>query len=353
MVIWWKRGRIGRRDVLPLIPFFVIAISMGLLTAWLEKHYVGASGRYFAMSSADRILLAGRVPWFYLKKLVVPYPLIFVYPRWVIDSRVAWQYLFLLACLGTLAALWFARGRIGRGPLAAALFFGGTLFPVLGFVNVFPFVYSYVADHFQYLASIGPIAIGAAIIGRGVGSLPANAKRVAAVSVSVALAVAMAVLTWRQSRMYIDLETLWRTTIARNPDAWLAHGNLASVLIGQKKFPEAMTECQRSLELYEPSLEAHDNMVMLLLRERRIPEAIVHMKRTIELQDELMTIEIQGNYAAARYALGSFLLQLRRPAEAAVYFNKALELDPQNAQARKDLRKARRQLGISDTATLH
>ena len=34
----------------------------------------------------------------------------------------------------------------------------GTLFPALGFVNVFPFRYSFVADHFQYLASMPILA---------------------------------------------------------------------------------------------------------------------------------------------------------------------------------------------------
>ena len=42
------------------------------------------------------------------------------------------------------------------------LFFVGTLFPVLGFCNVYPFIYSYVADHFLYLACLGVITLASA-----------------------------------------------------------------------------------------------------------------------------------------------------------------------------------------------
>ena len=49
---------------------------------------------------------------------------------------------------------------VGRGPLVAVLFFAGTLGPALGFINVYPMRYSFVADHFQYLASIGPDRAG-------------------------------------------------------------------------------------------------------------------------------------------------------------------------------------------------
>ena len=55
-----------------------------------------------------------------------------------------------------------ASRRRWRGPLAALLFFAGTLFPVLGFFNVYPFRYSFVADHFQYLASLGMITLASA-----------------------------------------------------------------------------------------------------------------------------------------------------------------------------------------------
>ncbi|MDI1318806.1 MAG: hypothetical protein PSW75_01255, partial [bacterium] len=158
VVGWWRRGRLDwRRDVRPLLPWFVLAGASGLFTAHFESALIGAQGADFNLGVLQRCLLAGRVVWFYLGKLAWPADLIFIYPRWTIDTAVWWQWLFPLAGLALLGGLaWWSRQS--RGPLAAALLFGGTLFPVLGFVNVYPFVFSFVADHFQYLASLAVFA---------------------------------------------------------------------------------------------------------------------------------------------------------------------------------------------------
>ncbi len=174
VVLWWKRGSLSwKRDVLPLLPWFAIGMAAGVLTAWVEQNYIGARGSAFDLGFLRRCLLAGRVIWFYLAKLFWPANLIFVYPRWQVNAGVWWQYLFPLGAVALLAALWAMRRR-ARGPLAGALFFVGSLFPVLGFFNVYPFVFSYVADHFQYLASMGVIA---AVAG-GWGMVDAASRRV-------------------------------------------------------------------------------------------------------------------------------------------------------------------------------
>ena len=165
VVFWWQRGRLDwKRDVRPLLPWFALGAAAGLLTAWVERKFVGAEGTDFALTLVERFLVAGRAVWFYLGKLVWPANLMFFYPRWRVDSAEWWQYLYPLAALAALAgcACWPAKRR---GPLAGALIFAGTLFPALGFFNAYPFIYSYVADHFQYIASLGiivPVAAGLA-----------------------------------------------------------------------------------------------------------------------------------------------------------------------------------------------
>ena len=176
VVFWWKRGRLDwKRDVYPLLPWFALGAAAGLFTAWVERKFIGAEGPDFTLSLLERCLVAGRVIWFYFGKLVWPQDLVFIYPHWTIDPGVWWQYLFPLGALALLAMLCLVARR-RRGPLAAFLFFIGTLFPVLGFLNVYPFVYSYVADHFQYLASLGlivPLAAGTTLRRNGL-DFPAN-----------------------------------------------------------------------------------------------------------------------------------------------------------------------------------
>jgi hypothetical protein len=162
VILWWKRGRIEwRRDVLPLGPFLTIGLTLGLITAYAESVWVGAEAANAGLSPIQRVLVAGHAIWFYLGKLILPVNLAFSYPKWAIDPSDFTQWLYVLGVLALLGVLWSMRKR-SRAPLAALLFFIGTLFPALGFVNVFPFRYSYVADHFQYLASLGIIALAAA-----------------------------------------------------------------------------------------------------------------------------------------------------------------------------------------------
>ena len=159
VIAWWKRGRIEwRRDVLPLVPFFALGLSSGLVTAYAENVWVGAAGADYDLTPIQRILVAGQAIWFYLGKLFLPVNLAFSYTKWTIDPADWTQWAYVVGVVALAGVLWRVRDR-SRGPLAALLFFVGTLFPALGFVNVFPFRYSYVADHFQYLASLGVIAL--------------------------------------------------------------------------------------------------------------------------------------------------------------------------------------------------
>src|SRR5207244_9457554 len=110
----------------------------------------------------ERLIIAGRTIWFYLGKLMWPHPLIFVYPRWEISPSRLTAYLPLLAGLAGLVVLWLTRGKWKRSVSFAAAYFVISLFPVLGFFSVYFFRYSFVSDHFQYLASMGPLALAGA-----------------------------------------------------------------------------------------------------------------------------------------------------------------------------------------------
>ena len=123
VVFWWQRGRLAyRRDVLPLVPWLAVGAAAGLFTAWVEStpQLIGAQGPQYALTLPQRLLLAGRVPWFYAWKVLWPANLMFTYPRWKIDSGDLRQYLFPMG----LAALAVALGllaRKNRGPMAGFL----------------------------------------------------------------------------------------------------------------------------------------------------------------------------------------------------------------------------------------
>jgi hypothetical protein len=210
LMIWWKRGSLSWRDFKPLVPMFILGLLCSGITSHLEHTHVGARGPDFDWSIVDRCLIAGHAICFYAMKLAWPHPLIFMYPRWDLHADRAMQLVYPAVVIGMVTALWFARTKFGRGPLVAVLFFIGTLFPALGFVNVYPMRYSFVADHFQYLASIGIITL-----------LAAGFWRVSKISVVVALPLAW--IAWHQQAIYANAKTLWENTIGQNWNCWMAH----------------------------------------------------------------------------------------------------------------------------------
>jgi len=260
VIVWWRRGAIRWRDVAPLLPWFGLAIAAGLTTAWVERHLIGATGDVFALSLIERTLLAGKVAWFYFGKLLWPTNLVFIYPRW---DATAIGWLPLLTAITVIVGLWLLRGK-SRGPLATALLFGGTLFPALGFFNVYPFQYSYVADHFQYLASIAifvGLGHGIAVISRKLNSpLPRWREGLA-----VVLLCTLGVLSWRQAHDYRDNITLYRATLEKNPACWMAAYNLGLEYANRGDFAAAVPLYREALRLKPGYAEVHSNLGLALL----------------------------------------------------------------------------------------
>ena len=325
VIFWWQRGHLdSKRDVLPLAPWLGLGAAAGLFTAWVERRYIGAEGPDFALPILDRCLLAGRVFWFYLAKLVWPRNLAFIYPHWNVDASVWWQYLFPLALLALAAALcWEARRR--RWPLAAFLFFAGTLFPVLGFLNVYPFIYSYVADHFQYLASLGVIVPAASGLALAVRRLPARLGWLAP-ALGIVLLAMLGALTWSQAAIYRDSETTYRDTLRRNPGSWMAHNNLGAELLDTPGHAsEAMTHLDAALRLKPNSAEAHNNRGKALEQmPGRLADAI---------NEYQSALRIRPRFPEAENNLGRALSEVGRPSEALPHFESALRMRPNYADA--------------------
>ena len=407
-VLWWRRGRLRLRDdVVPSLPFFGLGIGAGLFTAWVERNFVGAHGTVFQLSILQRCLIAARDFWFYLFKLLWPVKLTFIYPRWQISGAIWWQYLFPLTLILLLALIWRLRKK-NRGPLAAVLVFLGLLFPALGFINVYPFIYSFVADHFQYLACVGPLTLFAAGMTMALDSI-APGKVLLRPTISFLLLLTLGALSWRQCRDYRDIETLWRTTIARNPDCWMAYSNLGSFLSAHGDTNEAIADFRKALEIWPNQSKDHNNLGKALVQKGRIAEAmdhfqtalrispddpdtesnigaaslqqgdadeaISHLRRAVEkwprhaqghinlgnalLQNREIdaaiaeyekTLALPFDHAESHYSIGTALRQKGDVEEAIVHYRKALELRPDYANAHNNLGNALRQQGRTEEA---
>ncbi len=326
VIAWWQRGRLSwRRDVAPLLPWFAIGLAAGLTTAWVERKFIGAEGAAYDLDFLQRVLLAGRVLWFYLGKLLWPADLSFVYPRWFINASDAWAYAGILATLAALAVLWRLRHRT-RAPLAGALLFAGTLFPALGFLNVYPFIYSYVADHFQYLAGLGLIVPLSAGLVRALASSPAWLRR----GLPAALVALLGGLTWHQAHDYRDNVALYRATLARNPAAWMAAYNLGMELAARNQTDDAIASYREALALRPDYAEAHANLAMSLLTQPdNKAEAVTHLETAVRLKPELWQAECN---------LANTLITVPgREAEAIAHYKTVLSRRPELAEIQLNL----------------
>jgi protein O-mannosyl-transferase len=330
LLVWWKRGRLMLRDAVPLVPFLVLGAALALVTVSVERAHVGAVGRDWDLSFVDRCLIAGRAVWFYLGKLAWPDPLVFIYPRWTIDAKTAWQYAFPVAGFVLAGVLFALRGRIGLGPFVALAFFVFTLGPALGFVNVFPMRYSFVADHFQYLASLGPIALAAALgaIGLSVASRGSSGRARTGVAVAAVVLAVLTARTWAQARPYRDLRSIWTDTLAKNPDAWMAHNNLGLLLADEGQVGPAMEHFRAAIAVKADDSFARNNLGRLLAGRGDLDGAIVQFREAVALEPS--SAEAWSNLGNALAAQGRF-------EEAAQSYQRSIAAQPRFADAYSNL----------------
>jgi len=327
LILWLKAKPINCWRWVEIVPFVAFGIGMGLLTVWWERFHQGTQGKLFAMGWLERLLVASHAVWFYAGKLVWPANLTFSYPRWTINPADPFTYGWLVAGVGLGTAIFFVRRFVGRGVEVAALFFVVTLSPVLGFIMLYTFLYSFVADHYQYAACIGFIALVAAGITTASGFLGKRNQFIKPVICGVLL-LTLGVLTWRQARIYYNDETLWQTTLRRNPDSWMAYSNLGLTYSRLGRVDEAIAQYQRALAINPDDEKAHSNLGGALLQQGRVDEAIAQLQKALA---------IAPNVANFHYNLGNALLRQGRVDEAIAQFQKALAIAPNVVQFQKAL----------------
>src|SRR5262245_39265647 len=340
LILWLQKKPITMRRLIQIVPFVVLGIGMGLLAVWWERYHQGTNrGLFTFLGPIERILVASRAVWFYLSKIFWPSNLTFIYPRWNISPAHAVDYIWLLAGAVAGVAIYFLRRYVGRSVEVAAAFFVATLTPVLGFIMLFTFRYTFVADHYQYLACIGPIALASAGIFRLCDKFAQYCTAI--VSAALLVVAGLGTLTWRHAAKYADIETLWHTTLARNPECWMAHTNLGLVLLQQGKIDDGIAHYRSALQMQPDSWDAEYNLGTALLEKDLVDEAMLHCERAVGMRP---------TDPDAQVSLGNALVQKGRIDEAIAHYQKAITLQPDHFLARYSLGHALLEKGELDGA---
>jgi tetratricopeptide (TPR) repeat protein len=343
LILWLEKMPINWRRLAQVAPFVAMGIGMGLMAMWWERHHHDTEGKLFEIGLMERVLIASRAVWFYAGKLLWPANLTVDYTRWTISASDPGAYGWVAATAALGVVIWRARRWAGRSVEVAAAFFAATLSPMLGFIMHHMYRYSFVADHFQYLACIGPIALAAAGMEIGLGRIAAG-KRVLQPVLGAALLMVLGALTWKQCEMYANEETLWQTTLRQNPNSSLAHASLGTAAFENGQLDEAIAHFQKALAINPNFAGIHYNLGLCFFQLGRMDEAIAHYKKEIE---------IQPDHTMAHNNLGLALARKGEMDEAIAEYQKALAIEPDNGAAHVNLGAALLKKGKVDEAIAH
>jgi tetratricopeptide (TPR) repeat protein len=342
LILWLQKKPIDRDRVIQVVPFASLGLLMGLVAIWWERYHQGTTGTQFDLSLPKRLLVASHAIWFYAGKLIWPSKLTFIYPRWNIVPTDPFAYGWLVAALGVCAAIYFARRYVGRSLEVAIAFYAVTLSPLLGFIMLYTFRYTFVADHYQYVASIGLIALAAAGLTKL--SLKWRIGWHTEIASAALLFLVLGGLTWRQTHVYQNPEALWSDTVAKNPICWMAHNNLGTEFFRKGQTDKAMIHFQKALEIKPDYVEALNNLGNVFLRQGLLDEAIVQYNKALE---------IAPDYASAHTNLGNAFLDKGEVSESIEHYLKALQFRPDLAEAHHNLGVARAHQGKTEEAVRH
>lgn len=351
----WRRPDTWRRHLAKLLPLFLLAVVIAWVTVWRE-HAHGNPPLPYTM--VERFLIASRALWTHVGMLAWPDGLTIVYDKWPVSARDPGAWVWPLAGGALLAALAALRPRCGAGPLVAAAFFVVTLAPMLGFVDYNIMRYAYVADHFQYVAGVGVLALAGAAGSRLLAALPAPAR----VALALLPLAAWALLTRQQAALYVDADTMWRDNVAKNPRSWIGYTYLATEEMRAGRLDAAAeilrtavaalgehAEAQRTLAVVEASLGRPQEALFWLQRARRSDPGNARVAQSLGAvllaTDDVdaaaanfaAAVELDPGYAEAWHYRGLAAMRQGRDADARTYLREALRLRPDFPEARADL----------------
>jgi Flp pilus assembly protein TadD len=314
---WWRRGRVGGRDLLASAPFFAISLGIGAATVWFLGNTAGEQ-HVILGGPLSRLACAGLSLAFYFSKCVLPVDLMTIYPLWKVDPPRPLQFLPWPLLIGVLWILWTKRTTWGRHALFGSGFFVLNLVPFIG-LNAGSYMnYSWVMDHMLDIPMIGLIAIAIAAASHVASQLDPLPRRIGVTIIAALLAL----MTWTShgyAALYTSLEALWSHNIALNPEAALPHNDLGVAFARKGKIAEALVQFRIAAALDARYVDAHHNLAVTLLQTGRAAEAL----------PELQSLQrLEPNNAECYYNLGTALAELGHDVEAIPEFQYTLFLAP-------------------------
>lgn len=386
LLIWWRNRKLERKEFVSLAPFFVLSFAEALAAIWFQNHRAIGGDMIQELNRAGQFAAATRAVWFYLWKAWVPWNIMVIYPQWPIDSKSLVSYIPAMLIVAVLAVAWKYRTTWGRHVVFALCAFMVSLFPVMGFFNMYFLVFSRVADHWQYLAMLVsiPFAVCTVVYFVRKAKLPIAATT----ALSVAVLAFLGVSTFVRATVYQNEENLWTDTINKNPNAWMAYNNLGNAIAAKHDTDKSIEIYSKAVAIKPDFSDAHSNLGNALVAkyesmkstnkveaEKILDDANEHFAKAVALEPRMANfhfnygiglvdkgkieegineyneaLKIRGGFADCRNNLANALLKVNRPKEALEQALIAAQINPNSAEAHYNAGSAYHQLNDIDNA---
>lgn len=313
LIDYLKKRKFTSRLLLEKAPFFALSLIIGIVTIQIQS--VKAMEVMERFDLTERLLFAGYGFVMYIVRLFFPWPLAALHPFPEAETLPAIYYLSPIIALGILGLVYYYRRH--RALVFGVLFYLVSIAPVLQLLTIGNAV---VAERYTYVPYIGLLFI----IGYFYHQVT-NGKTAPAISPGVLravmgiIAVVFAVLTFQQTKVWRNSETLWTDALQDYPDSRRAYFNRALHYFKQQNYGPALADLDRAL-LITP------NYVEALEYRGRTHLALGDNQKAYTDFNHWVNIDPQNGSA---YSLqGLSLFRLDRTQEALAAYNQALQLDP-------------------------
>ncbi len=319
---WWSKT--AKRVYWEKVPFLLLSIAVSAVA------FIGVA-QIENMASLKRLGILGRLAisayglWFYFWKTLAPFKLS---PLYELPSELEFSsFSFVLSYIFTIAALVLGLVLRRRLPWVgiAGLAYLVTLLPVLGIFQNGPQI---VAERYSYLACMGwAVLVGGSGQYFWQASVDGKVRKrffVLGSGLIVVVLFGLGVLTWQQTQIWHDSESLWNYVLSTRGESLFARNNLGNALALQGRFDEAIDQFQRALKIDPNDADAVYNLGNALAQQGNLEAA------GKELQ---LALQIKPNSAMAAYDLGNVRARQGRLDEAIDQFQRALKSDPGLARA--------------------
>jgi tetratricopeptide (TPR) repeat protein len=354
------RNRLGpnaRKVLLEKIPFLALGVIFAVVALFAQE-YAGALSRLESYPVPRRLAQAVYGIAFYIWKTLLPLglsPFYQLYPKPNIFNPFDRPFVISAIVVLALTVASFVLRKRWPALLAAWACYIIVVSPVLGLAQSGP---QFVADRYSYLSCLSwALLAGAGVLFAlrdSANTAGSHEKILLASGFAGLLLLVLGMLTWNQTFVWRNSESLWRRAVAINPQSTRAQVYLGTILKAQNKFQEAVDHYEQALRIDPDYGDAHYNLAHALAGLNRLDSAIDHLRQYMEkappsalthidmgtflgrqgkadeqIREYQEALKLDSQSADAHFALGNALARRGELEEAKKYLSRAVELSPQ------------------------